>query len=262
LLTQFDLELSSRGGTFTSEERADVSAQLARFVEQFRFQGDVPWLEPLLQTLSNNDVILSLNYDCLIEGFLDFHHMWSPRGGYDLIRHPMDDSLPLNDRNIRILKVHGSENFRLSPVYDKREWAVVGLEINSSLFPRSGKNRNFGGGLDGVPHLIAPSFTKQFGVELQHFLLEAIRSARVARNLVIIGCGLRWEDSHLWLVLTNFMKCSRWKRKRTIVVDPNASELSERISRFWCRDVFTESSLVPIDSGLQEALPRLRDLLR
>ena len=261
LLTQSDLELSSKGENFRSDSRAAVSKQLAMFMREFRFDSDLPWLAPLREILSRNDVIISLNYDCFLEGFLDFHRMWSPKGGYDLIRHPMDDDLPENDLNIRILKIHGSENFTLAPVYDRPEWAVVGFEIDSSLYPRSGESRVFGGGIGSRPYLIAPSFTKEFGVELHWLLLEALGAARAARNLVIIGCGLRWEDSHLWLILTSFMKCPRWSKKRTIIVDPNAEGLCERLGRFWSRRVFTTRSLVPISMGLREGLPKLQTVL-
>lgn len=239
-----------------------MSGQLARFVSKFRFQNDVAWLRPFVQTVSNNDVILSLNYDCFLEGFLDFHGAWSPKGGYQVIRNILDDSIPENERNIRILKIHGSESFRLSSFFDKPESFAVGVEINSALFPRSGKNSHLGGGVDSRPYVIAPSFTKQFVVELQYLLLDAIRFARVAKNLIIIGCGVRPEDSHLWLVLTSFMKNSSWKKKRTFIISPHASFVKDRIERFWGGKIFSEKNLVAIDSGIEPAITDLKERLR
>ena len=214
LLTKFDLDLISGNSKFTSKDRDAINSQLAKFVSQYRFEADIPWLHPILHTISDNDVIASLNYDCFLEGFLDFHGAWSPKGGYHNIPKPLENSLPENDRNIRILKLHGSESFRLSHFDDKPGSVLVGIEINAALFPRSGKNvHDLGGGFDSRPYLIAPSFAKQFVRELQYLMLDAIRFARSARNLIIIGCGLRPEDSHLWLVITSFLKTKLWKKR-------------------------------------------------
>src|SRR5262249_42306360 len=108
--------------------------------------------------------------------------------------------------NVRILKIHGSESFRISSFFDKPESTVLSYEINSGLFPRSGKHSHLGGGINSRPYVIAPSFTKQFVIELQYLLLDAIRFARVAQNMIIIGCSLRPEDNHLWLIVTSFFQ--------------------------------------------------------
>jgi hypothetical protein len=144
LLTRFDLDLL----TGKSE-----------FVRQFRFKQDVEWLRPLTRLIADNDVIISLNYDCFLEGFLDFHAAWSPKGGYNTIDSaPWDDSLPDNPHDIRILKIHGSESFRRSSFYNKPKTLTVGLKINEALFPRSGKKLHFGCRPDDGAYVIAPSF--------------------------------------------------------------------------------------------------------
>jgi len=263
LLTRFDLDLLTGRSRFDEDHRNAVSKQLADFVTRFRFKQDVPWLHPLIRIISDNDVIISLNYDCFLEGFLDFHQAWSPKGGYHLIENPLcDGSLPDNQRNIRILKVHGSESFRRSAFLNKPESLTIGLSINEALFPRSGKNIDFGCKPDGGAYVIAPSFTKQFNVELEHLLLDATRFARAARNLVIIGCGLRREDSYLWLVLTSFMHNPRWKKKRTVIISPHASEAKKRIEDFWGRKIFNGQNLVAIDQDLNSAISSLYETLR
>jgi hypothetical protein len=211
LLTRFDLDLMTNNTRFGKAERHAISGEIAEFVRHVRFKQDVKWLHPFLQTISNNDVIISLNYDCFLEGFLDSHKAWSPNGGYGVIQNAgvgLDDSPLDNPRGIRILKIHGSESFRLVPFHNKPESLTVGAVINEALFPRSGKNKDFGYSprLDTRPYVIAPSFMKQLMVELQFLFVEAIRCAESARNLIIIGCGLRPEDSYLWSVLTSFMK--------------------------------------------------------
>jgi len=136
------------------------------------------------------------------------------------------------------------------------------LRINEALFPRSGKNIDFGCKPDAGAYVIAPSFTKQFNLELEYLLLDATRFARAARNLVIIGCGLRREDSYLWLVLISFMHNRRWKKKRTVIVRPHASETTTRIENFWGRKIFDQQNLVAIDLGLECGISKLGEALR
>ena len=265
LLTRLDLDLLARKSYFSEDDRNAVSNQLGDFVSRFRFKQDVEWLRPLTRIISDNDVIISLNYDCFLEGFLDFHGVWSPKGGYHhhvISTDPWDDSLPDNPRNIRILKIHGSESFRRSSFLDKPESLTIHVSIDSALFPRSGKNIHFGSLRDEGPYVIAPSFTKQFNVELQFLLLEATRFARVARNLIIIGCGLRPEDSYLWLVLTSFIYNPRWRKKRTFIVNPHASNTKERIENFWGRKIFNHQNLVAIDLDFKSGISRLENTVR
>jgi hypothetical protein len=265
LLTRLDLDLLTGKTHFSEDDRKAISNQLGNFVSRFRFKQDVEWLRPLTRIISDNDVIISLNYDCFLEGFLDFHGAWSPKGGYYdrvISTEPWDDSLPDNPRNIRILKIHGSESFRRSSFLDKPESPTIHVSINSELFPRSGKNINFGSMRDEGPYVIAPSFTKQFNVELQCLLLDATRFARVASNLIIIGCGLRPEDSHLWLVLTSFIYNRRWGKKRTLIVNPHASKTKERIETFWGRKIFNDQNLVAIDLDFKSGIPRLENALQ
>ncbi len=262
LLTKFDLDLSSDVSKWCERDRTAINAQLAAYIHQFRFTTDVPWLHPFIALLADNDVIVSLNYDCFLEGFLDFHGAWSPKGGYHRIRNPLDDSLPDNSRNIRILKLHGSESFRAAPFFDKPDSVCVSVEISPDLFPRSAKHSHFGGGINSYPYIIAPSFVKQFVFELQYLMLDAIRFARDASNLTVIGCGLRPEDNHLWLVLTSFLKTPLWRNKRLFIVSPSASQIGDRIKKFIGGNVFSETNLVCLNSGLREALPALNERLR
>ncbi|QPM66876.1 SIR2 family protein [Atribacter laminatus] len=258
LLTRFDLDLHNETGCFTENDRKDINEQIAKYFSRFRFQIDakfldkVRWLLPFIHILSDNDVIISLNYDCFLEGFLDYYEVWSPRGGYHIIKNMNDDSLPENQRNIQILKIHGSENFREASFFKKPESMYVDVEINSTLFPRSGKNQQLWGGLDSSPYVIAPSFIKQFALELQYLLLDAIQFAKIATNIIIIGCGLRPEDSHLQLVLNGFLKDPLWKKKRIFIVSPDACKKKKEIEQFWGRKIFNQENLIIWNSVFDE----------
>jgi hypothetical protein len=267
LLTRFDLDLMAKSTCFTKADRDTISAEIAEFVKRFRFKQDVEWLHPFLQTIADNDVIISLNYDCFLEGFLDVHGVWTPNGGYgDDVQNAsegLDDSPVDNTRGIRILKIHGSESFRLVPFRDRPDSMTVGAVVNDELFPVSGKNKHFGYS-NARPYVIAPSFMKQFTVELQFLIVEAIRCAESAKNLIIIGCGLRPEDSHLWLVISSFMKTKEWEKKRIFIVSPRASDTKERIKEVWVhRRIFSKGNLlIAIDSGLESGLSPLNNALR
>jgi hypothetical protein len=267
LLTRFDLDLMTKTSCFSKADRDAISGEIADFVKRFRFKEDVEWLRPFLQTIGDKDVIISLNYDCFLEGFLDSHQAWTPNdGGYGVIENAskyLDDSPLDNPRGIRMLKIHGSESFRLIPFHDKPESMTIGAVFDAALFPVSGKHKDFRYMNDAGPYVIAPSFMKQFIVELHYLLIDAIRSAESARNLIIIGCGLRPEDNHLWSVMSSFTNGKEWQKKRIFVVSPHASDVTEKIKEFWAdRSIFTEQNLSAIDSGLESGLPRLNDALQ
>jgi hypothetical protein len=140
---------------------------------------------------------------------------------------------------------------------------TIGAVFDDTLFPTSGKNKDFGYMNDAGPYVIVPSFMKQFMVELHCLLVDAIRSAKSARNLIIIGCSLRPEDNHLWLVMSSFLNGKEWQKKRIFVVSPHASDVKERIEKFWAnRSIFTERNLVAIDSGFESGLPQLNVALQ
>jgi hypothetical protein len=265
LLTRLDLDLLAGKSEFDEGQRNAISAQLAEVVSHFRFKQDVEWLHPLTRIISDNDVIISLNYDCFLEGFLDSHEAWSPKGGYHTIdaNSVWNDSLPDNQRKIRILKIHGSESFHRAPIVNKPESLTIHVEINSELFPRSGKDKHLGCLNDAGPYVIAPSFTKQFDVELYYLLLDAIQFAADAKNLIIIGCGLRPEDNYLWLVLTSFMKHPQWKEKRTFIANrKSSSETATRLKNFWGVNIFDEKNLVLFESDFKSEIGALEQALR
>jgi hypothetical protein len=265
LLTRLDLDLQTGKGRFCPNDRNAVSKQLADFVGRFRFKKDVEWLHPLTRIISDHDVIISLNYDCFLEGFLDSRAAWSPKGGYHTIDADSlwNDSLPNNSRDIRILKIHGSESFRQAPILNKPELMTVHVAIDPGLFPRSGKDKHFGVIQDAGPYVIAPSFMKQFMVELQYLLVDAIRFAESARNLIIIGCGLRPEDNYLWLVLTSFMRHPQWKKKRTFIANSkSSSETATRLKKFWGVSIFDEKNLVLFQSDFKSEIGALERALR
>src|SRR5215467_11906732 len=58
LLTRFDLDLMTKTSRFSKIDRDAISGEIADFVRRFRFKKDVKWLQPFLQTIADNDVII------------------------------------------------------------------------------------------------------------------------------------------------------------------------------------------------------------
>ncbi|MHC4575559.1 MAG: SIR2 family protein [Planctomycetota bacterium] len=250
LLTHLDLEIlrpKAKKRIALQQVRKAIQQDLAEYFRQFRFREEIVaksvWLEDFVNLFQAGDAIISLNYDCFIEGALDYYGVWSPNGGYGSVENFLADKLPPNPKCIVIYKVHGSENFIISSGLPDENKKDISFEIHQGLFPRSGKYRCVGGGaLNPECYIIAPSFVKVPHECIERAMIDALKVAGCAKNLVIIGCGLRAEDGFLWLLLTNFLNQKRDDGK-LVIVDPCAESIEKRIlvpfpinkCNFWIR---------------------------
>ncbi len=260
LLTEIDLKILKNNQL--QKDRTIIEAEIANFFSKFRFSecGEklTNWFKDFAQTiLKQNDIIISLNYDCLLEGGLDNYGVWSPNEGYiGVLMHPTD-SLPKNNKNIKIYKIHGSENFVKSSVIGKNpNQTSLGFKINESIYPRSGANSVLGGGAkDPRPSIIAPSFVKVPHVDIASMMLKLLDHSLTARNFIIIGCGMRLEDSFLWLLLTRFLNKVLDRRKRLIILSPSADAIWKKISDYWVGEIsgFADVLIIPcrLDNGIK-----------
>ena len=213
-----------------------------------------------MDLLKENDSIISLNYDCILEGVLDYLGVWTPRDGYArLSAFPTDSILP-NPKKITIHKIHGSENFVESSVIGKNEKQTgIGFNINESIYPKSGANSHLGGGAKNPrPYIIAPSFVKIPHADIAAMMLDLLDVVSKAKCLSIIGCGMRPEDSFLWLLLTRFLNVSQEDRKKLVILGPSSNDIWERISNYWVGDIcrFTKVSIIPC--GLEDGISSLK----
>lgn len=257
LLTKLDLDAIENEKK--KAHRTEINAEISFYFSKYRFSAlnNIPrWLETFSnEILKKNDSICCLNYDCSLEGALDYYGVWSPKRGYARVNNMLDDSLPENSLDIIIFKVHGSINFVKSRVVGKNsDQTAIGYSINPLIYPRSGANRYLGGGAnDEEPYFIPPSFVKIPHVDIAAMMLDLLEVVKKARNLVIIGCGMRPEDSFLWLLLTHFL--NRNVDKRLIIVDPTADEIQIKISNYWVGEISAE--VVQIPSGIGEGIQEL-----
>jgi len=292
LLTKMDLDIKHRvcdkpnDNCFSKDDREAVNRELAEFFMKFRVQCQgnasvlsVPWLKAFAtEALRDHDVIVSLNYDCLLEGVLDSYDVWSPKGGYGSIVNPlvkMRASVRPNPKGIRILKIHGSVSFRkwlprlrenILPedvdtcnVLDLADENVseIKAEINATWFPRSGANSRLGC-VPSLPYIIAPSFVKIPHVDIARLWIEALDHVDKAKSLTIIGCGMRPEDGFLWLLLTKFSQ-GRQSQGKILVADPRAVCIQQRITEYFEGALPPKVSIEPIEGEVQY---KIDDLLK
>jgi hypothetical protein len=267
LLTQLDLNAISNKQL--RKDRTTIEGEISTFFTKFRFsefEDSIPeWFKNFAhKTLKENDAIVSLNYDCFLEGALDNLGEWSPNEGYARVRTFPTNSIPDNIKHIKIYKIHGSENFVESSVIGKNSsQTAIGFNINEAIYPRSGANSHLcGGAKDPRPYIIAPSFVKIPHVDIAAMMLELLDISQTAKNLIIVGCGMRPEDSFLWLLLTRFLNKILEKRKRFIILSPSADEIWRRVSKYWVGDICNFSDVTIIPCGLEHGVETVGDSLR
>jgi hypothetical protein len=265
LLTRLDLD--AMASCELKAERARIDSELSAYFSRFRFTdltSSPHWLGQFcMRLLQKNDCIINLNYDCLLDGALDSFGVWSPNGGYAGIGNQLADSLPANPLNIKIYKIHGSENFYQSSVLGRNPRQTgIGLDINPFIYPKSGAHSYLRFGMsNSKPYIIAPSFVKIPHVDIAAMMLDLLEEVGASRDFVIIGCGLRPEDSFLWLVLTRFLNSCTLPKRRLLILDPDAEALWRRISDYWVDDIneFADVSVLPY--GIEQGIQQLRKAL-
>ncbi len=187
------------------------------------------------QLFKDNDEIITTNYDCFLEGLLDYYNIWHTRKGYANVCDPswMSNSPETkeNPKGIKFYKIHGSENFRECNIFDDKgetKQTMIGFIINENIYPVSGKNSNLGWVEKYCKEcIIAPSFIKTFYPQIERMMIGALQAAAKAKNFVIIGCGLRPEDSFLWLLVTAFLHSP--ENGKIIIDDPCAERIKDKI---------------------------------
>jgi len=260
LLTRLD----SEGDTDSERKRKRIEDELAHYFRVFSVSADcmrkAPWLARFAkEAVSPGDVILNLNYDCSLEGALDWHGKWSANGGYGLIENLLTGDQPPSA--VKMLKIHGSANFIIAPHADYHEHKSISFEFSEDFFPRSAEHATFGYGAGGGrSYVIAPSYIKIPTAQISYLILDAIRESGDAEKMVIIGSSLRPEDSALKLVVTNFFRGKNWQKKKMIVVDPYASSIGRPLNDYWNDTVSGQIRIVEegIEAGMDSLLKEIR----
>jgi hypothetical protein len=262
LLTRLDMDTAS--DEHKRLDRLAIEAELVSYFSSLRFTtaslSVTPWLGTFAtELLKRDEAIITLNYDCFLEGLLDHCNVWTPNGGYYGVDNILVEAEP-NPNGIVIYKIHGSEHFRVSAVTDRPEQDAIAYEFDETIFPVSAAHSHFGGGIGARPYVIAPSFVKLPHRQIAMMMLKVLEFANRAHNLVIIGCGLRREDSFLWLLLSRFL--ARRDKKHLIIVDPAATSISDRIYQYWIGDLQKYTQVSLLSCGVESSLVMLSSALK
>ena len=245
--------------------RRDIQVELGDFFLNYRATYELleqcPWLKTFLESAtSDGDVAVSLNYDSVFEGALDCIGKWSPKGGYGYFQNPLIDDRDYSKSPVIVLKLHGSTTFGIAEYADKPQCKSVSFGFDECHFPKSAKNTHFGYGLGkGETYLIAPSYIKVPTVEITYLMIDALKAAEESQNLIIVGCGLRPEDSFLTLLLTHFLRQPQWQDRKIVIIDINANDIAIRIKNYW--GVNIEKCIFPIEERIENSLESLLQVI-
>src|ERR1700687_744637 len=243
-LTKLDVDIavaaSSSSRNSMRKLRFRTEVELGNYFSSITATQEVmtrsPWLtEFIAHCFARPDVAISLNYDCVLEGALDLCGKWSPNGGYgSSFDNPLVRGGQFKRSPVTVLKIHGSASFGIAPYMDKPSAQAVNFSFDEWFFPRSASNTHFGYGAGkGRTYVIAPSYVKIPAVEITYLMLDALKASSKATNLIVIGCGMRPEDTFLTVIVTNFLRHPPWRGRRIVVVDPRAKRIAKRLTSYW-----------------------------
>ena len=268
-LTKFDCDIQNAPQSSDDRNiglRRQIETELGDYFSSSSFcaseklLADNAWLASFVhQAFAQDDVAISLNYDCLLEGALDCAGKWTPNGGYGYIKHPFVQDDNCSKSPVTVLKIHGSVSFRSAPYLNAPETRWIAPVVNKGFFPRSAQNMDFSLFKAEGPYVIAPSYVKVPRVEVAYLMLDALVASAKARNLVIIGSSLRKEDSFLTLIATRFLHHRSWEKRQIIIVDPRADVIREKLKSYW--GVNVSNQIVSISERLQDSVKALVKLI-
>jgi hypothetical protein len=185
--------------------------------------------DQLVEKLSEEDVLISFNYDLQLDSALERSRLWSPLDGYgiDFFRFQNSEGKQLNSRSEigskwRLLKLHGSLNwFRLTGMYGhataggwKGEFSEQhkGRDILVEIRSRSQVNRLGILDVDCIDgpnyyhlnvNIIPPSLRKELSPQFMGLWRQAKDSIIAAERIVVIGYSLPPTDfAAEWLFRT------------------------------------------------------------
>lgn len=216
-------------------------------------------LGKFVQRLSAGDIVITFNYDLVLERELCRQGRWDARDGYGLRFVADEDIAPTRKSSqVKVLKLHGSLNWQAgnmlqSGVRLSREWLEDGF-FAGVIGDTSGSDAGrYQGGFD--PCWVLPSWMKCFTMpELLSVWGQARRAIEASDEIVMVGYSFPEADSSAILLFAD----SGLARKTMTIVDPDYENLVCRLKKifldipephaFRCLDEY----LVASDSGRSE----------
>jgi SIR2-like domain len=190
-----------------------------------------PVFPDFVSLLADRDVIVTLNYDLLVERELWRRRMWNPRDGYGVTFPPQAISSQAEfSTRIPIYKLHGSLNWESSSLCPPPVGLNDFYDDGTPIFPgyladESPPAYSPYRGAHGVCWLM-PSRLKQFDrPELLKVWEEAQKAITACDEVVVIGYSLPEADTAARLLLGT----ARLAKKTLTIVDRNVDAVSQTI---------------------------------
>lgn len=180
-----------------------------------------------------NDVIITFNYDLLLEQALWKAKLWSPQDGYllgEFNRNLRYDESKLFETQVPILKLHGSINWHEPGFFNDN--IQIDLSHPKNYQPYfDGLNIDFG--VRQIPlefyydqYLIAPTFMKTYRSKYEvHLVRKACDAISQGKEIYAIGYSFPKADS-----LSSFLLAQIPTTAKITIIDKNADELANSLS--------------------------------
>ena len=192
--------------------------------------GDAKWknLRGFAKILTDDDVVITFNYDSTVERVLWYEKKWTPRDGYGFklgLQKDQLDRTPVefSSSRVKVFHLHGSIGWHPKPLSD--DGGAAPAEIEVSLDPVFLKDL----GIPAVdasmpdsppndyPVLLHPSFLKNYaGGGIERLWKMAAYALRAAEEVVVIGYSLPLADTAAYTLLLT--SCDNGKSVQ--IVDP------------------------------------------
>lgn len=233
-----------RGRKRTKGFRPEVRDFLTLLIKVFRYvqlhsnnRDNIRHYDLLVKAVCPNDVVMTLNYDTLIDNAL-VAAGWNPKTGYGF---PAKVSFEPNTkpkdkdqstRNILLLKPHGSFNWFAKGSFENLEKALESRpvsEVQIAKLPRAYESRYKRLVRFFIPPLYSKFFRNKFWSKLW---VKTYQAARDADYFVIVGCSLIATDYHLRAILSKALTDKKKKYEKIIIVDPN-DDVQKTLKKFF-----------------------------
>ena len=219
-----------RGRRRASGYRQEVKDFLSLLIKVFRFiqsksrpRDNLYHHHILANSLSPGDVIMTLNYDTLMDNAL-VSAGWNPSHGYgfhakarcEIVR-PRKTNPQLS--SVLLLKPHGSFNWfakgrfkNLESLLEKRPVSKILVSKLPRLYESNQKKL--------VRFFIPPLYTKFFKNPFwSNLWIKTYKAAKNADRIIIVGCSLIATDYHLRAILSKSISDKRKKYREIVIVD-------------------------------------------
>ena len=193
-----------------------------------------PLLEAFVDCLSEGDVVITFNYDLVVDSELWRRRKWNPRNGYG----PTFNSPGISQEaskvptRFRIYKLHGSLNWSSRGPFEGPLTLQGFYEDGKPIFPGYLADESpppygrYQGGQ--APCWVMPSFIKKFDVpELLTVWGLAQEAIKASEEVIVIGYSLPEADAAACLLLG----AARLREKGLTIVDHKARDLCRKFKR-------------------------------